>query len=290
MLCSLVLCFSVVGSTKTCFAQGAGVIYIRADGSTDPPTASISTLDNVTYTLTGDILNDSIVIERDNIVLNGAGYTLQGINALNSIGTDVTGTSNITIKNITIKAFYDGICLNYSSGNNISGNNITNCFRSGILFESSSDNSISENNMTANNGYGIFSDNHSGNSSISGNNISNNWYGIGLYYSSGNHIYHNNFINNTNQVLIDSSGNANNSWDDGYPSGGNYWSNYKGIDSNHDGIGDTAYIIDENNTDHYPLMAQYVIPEFPSFLILPLFMVATLLAIIVYKRRHLTRA
>ena len=29
-----------------------------------------------------------------------------------------------------------------------------------------------------------------------------------------------------------------------------------------------------------------VIPEFPSFLILPLFMVATLLAVIVYRRKH----
>ena len=32
-----------------------------------------------------------------------------------------------------------------------------------------------------------------------------------------------------------------------------------------------------------------IIPEFP-FLLVPLFMIATLLAIIVYKRRHLTRA
>lgn len=85
--------------------------------------------------------------------------------------------------------------------------------------------------------------------------------------------------------------------DDGYPSGGNYWSDYSGVDeksgpnqdlSGSDGIGDTPYVIDENNTDHYPLINFYVIPEFPSFLILPLFMMATLLAVIACKRKRIS--
>jgi len=74
-------------------------------------------------------------------------------------------------------------------------------------------------------------------------------------------------------------------WDDGYPSGGNYWSDYNGTDANHDGIGDTPYVIDANNADNYPLMTPYIIPEFPSFMILPLFTIATLLAVTVYRRR-----
>jgi hypothetical protein len=45
--------------------------------------------------------------------------------------------------------------------------------------------------------------------------------------------------------------------DDGYPSGGNYWSDYNGTDANHDGIGDTSYIIDADNKDSYPLMHPY---------------------------------
>ena len=40
-------------------------------------------------------------------------------------------------------------------------------------------------------------------------------------------------------------------WDDGQR--GNYWSNYKGVDHNQDGIGDTPHIIDVNNQDNYPL-------------------------------------
>jgi hypothetical protein len=55
----------------------SGTIYIRADGSIEPSTASISTIDNVTYTFTGNIYG-SIVVERNNTVIDGAGYTVQG--------------------------------------------------------------------------------------------------------------------------------------------------------------------------------------------------------------------
>jgi len=74
--------------------------------------------------------------------------------------------------------------------------------------------------------------------------------------------------------------------DYGYPSGGNYWSDYNGTDANHDGIGDTPYVIDTKNADNYPLMTPYIIPEFPAFLILPLFFIATRLAVTAYRRKH----
>jgi len=86
-------------------------------------------------------------------------------------------------------------------------------------------------------------------------------YGIGLDFSSGNRIFHNNFINNVQQNVYSST--SVNVWDDGYPSGGNYWSDYTGVDSHRgtfqnetgsDGIGDTPYIIDANNRDCLPLM------------------------------------
>ena len=52
---------------------------------------------------------------------------------------------------------------------------------------------------------------------------------------------------------------------------GNYWSDYSGTDANHDGVGDTPYIIGGNLQDRYPLMAPFNIssarlelPEKPS--------------------------
>jgi hypothetical protein len=49
----------------------------------------------------------------------------------------------------------------------------------------------------------------------------------------------------------------NNSWDSGFPAGGNYWSDYNGTDLNLDGLGDTPYLVFENDTDHYPLLAPF---------------------------------
>jgi parallel beta-helix repeat protein len=99
---------------------------------------------------------------------------------------------------------------------------------------------------------------------LSNNTVTSNRFGgIALENSSDNTFYHNNFINNTPQVYSDGSPNT---WDNGYPSGGNYWSDYSGVDqkcgtgqnmTGSDGIGDTPYIIDANNTDRYPLMAPF---------------------------------
>jgi parallel beta-helix repeat protein len=144
------------------------------------------------------------------------------------------------------------------SYNGIFGNNITNNAY-GIWLNSSSNNSVSSNNI-ANNDYGIWFDYASSNS-IYGNNITNNNFGI---FSTNNKVYHNNFVNNTQQAACDVT--QNNMWDDGYPSGGNYWSDYDGTDlfcgpyqnmSGSDGIGDTPYIIGVDNIDNYPLMTQY---------------------------------
>jgi parallel beta-helix repeat protein len=202
--------------------RASGTIYIRADGSIDPPTAPIQRNGDL-YTLTDNITNDAadaaIAVEKNDIVVDGAGFRVEGAGVARSYGIYLSGTSNVTIQNLNVTNFDYGIWLYYSSNNSISENNITD-----------------------------------------------NSYGIWLGYSSDNRFYHNNFIFNSQQVNISVSGYAN-VWDDGYPSGGNYWIEYNfnnnatdlysgqyQNESGSDGIGDIPYIIDANNIDDYPLM------------------------------------
>jgi len=80
MLSVLLLASALAFSFNTQDVKASGAIYIRAYGSIDPPDAPMSTFDNVTCTLTGNIATDAggIVVEGDNIVIDGAGYTVQG--------------------------------------------------------------------------------------------------------------------------------------------------------------------------------------------------------------------
>jgi hypothetical protein len=96
---------------------------------------------------------------------------------------------------------------------------------------------------------------------VVGNNITNNIAGIRVFTSSAVAVYHNNFVNDTNPASADA---ANYSWDNGYPIGGNYWSNYSGVDNcsgpqqnvctGPDGIGDTPFTFPTGAEDRYPLM------------------------------------
>jgi hypothetical protein len=79
-------------------------------------------------------------------------------------------------------------------------------------------------------------------------------YGIRLSYSNSNFVYHNDIVGNF--IQADNGGSFNSTWDNGYPSGGNYWSDYNGTDLNDDGIGEVPYIIDSNTTDRYPLVSR----------------------------------
>jgi parallel beta-helix repeat protein len=114
-----------VGASKT--------IYIRPDGSIDPPTAPIGTIDNNTYTFTGDIF-DSIVVERSNIIVDGNGYMLQGNGS--GIGFHLSGINNVTIMRTNVRGFLTGVYLN-SSSNTIVGNDILNNYY-GVWLNSSS--------------------------------------------------------------------------------------------------------------------------------------------------------
>jgi len=189
MISMLTLAFHIQPS------RASGTIYIRANGSIDPPSAPISTSDNITYTFTGNVY-DEIMVERDNIVLDGVGHILQGTGAVDSRGIDLTGRINVTIKNMETRSVTYGIYLDGSLNNHIVGNNITTDNGHGIsLIWYSLNNSIVGNNIVSND-WGISISYSSGNI-LSGNNMTNNKYGIISQHSFNNTLCKNNIIANT---------------------------------------------------------------------------------------------
>jgi parallel beta-helix repeat protein len=250
------------GTVKLTFsvqlAETTGTIYIKADGLVEPSTAPIQNIGNHSYMFTSNI-NGSIVVERDNIMIDGACYSLQGTRS--EKGIDLTGKSNITIKNLKVTKFYYGFYFESSSNITLSGNNMADNYY-GVALGSSWGNNLFCNNVLNNTGDGFFLF-YSDNNILYGNTVlSNERHGIALSQSGDNKIFHNNFINNTKQTHLYES--FNNMWDDDYPSGGNYWSDGAYVDlysgryqneSGSDGIGDSFYTINVNDQDRFPLMA-----------------------------------
>jgi len=165
--------------------------------------------------------------------------------------------NNITIRDFRLTSNYCGVLLW-----NTTNSKITNVTASsndyGIALRSSTNNTI-VGNFALSNGKGI-SLSGSSNNTIAENIVSYNYYGIWINTSRNNVIVHNNFINNTRQVhsfAYTSYPPSINTWDNGYPSGGNYWSDHNPPDEDKDKIGDVSYVIDENNADRYPLIYPY---------------------------------
>jgi parallel beta-helix repeat protein len=230
----------------------------------------------------------SIVIERNNTIFNGNDFMLQGSG--NDAGLSLQNVNNATIENTTIAGFETGISFEYVTQSAILENRISNN-TAGIYFYSSPANIVSGNSIESNID-GIQLEFYSNNNNFTENNLLSNERGIHFSYSilpfgptSGNNrFFHNNFISNIMQIYDDAYGKpphwaiyASNYWDNGYPSGGNYWSDYDGSDiysgvhqneTGFDWIGDTPYVIYDiyydstynihiSNYDNYPLIMPF---------------------------------
>ena len=189
--------FAVALKIQTVKADGSTYITINADGSISPPTAPISTLDNVTYVLV-DNLNEGITVQRSNIVIDGSGHTLDDALNASAYGFYLSDVDNVTIKNATVTDFVDGIYFDGSSGNTLSSIVIANSypawileFTQGILLVNSNDSQIVNNNIV-NNGRGVCLQSCFGNN-VSSNNGTTNDVGIALCNSSNNILSNNHF-------------------------------------------------------------------------------------------------
>jgi parallel beta-helix repeat protein len=193
----------------------------------------------------------------------------------------VSSSGNSLVENNVVGSGQDGVYLDSSLSNGISGNVVSGSGGCGIVLRDESDsNSIFENSIrsnkengivlsgidqlngpsgcnitrntiTDNRGYGVELYGSSGNRLV-GNNVARNTFCLGTNESSKNLVYHNNFMDNTNRISAWKSLNV---WNDAFE--GNYWSDYTGGDLDRDGVGDSPFVVCENNTDNHPLMNPY---------------------------------
>jgi hypothetical protein len=146
-------------------------IYIRSDGSVEPSTAPIDKSGN-NYKLTDNILMHTLVIQRDNIVLDGSNYMIEGNKSWMGIaprwddagnnGIILESRNHVNITNLNIEKFTAGVRITDSSRINI----VRNSFKEetavmdtpmGIVIEASSDVLIESNNFTSISGPAIAS-------------------------------------------------------------------------------------------------------------------------------------
>jgi parallel beta-helix repeat protein len=174
----------------------------------------------------------SLVISN---VIEGNGYGIRLINAVDCIAAD----NNIS-------GCIGAVHLEFATSCTVKRNTLTRNDQGIRMYSPCAYNNIVANNVSNNNYDGMIDNSMNGNATF-----------------LENFIFHNNFVNNTYPFICKGSGNI---WDDGYPSGGNYWSRYNGTDLYHsiyqnetgcDGIGDTSYQINSDNIDQYPLMQQW---------------------------------
>ena len=239
-------------------------IRILFDGSMFPANVPIQRNGDV-YTFTDNVYAQ-IIVDKDNIVIDGAGYTLQGTyNGTRTdqwvigqgpdqeynetappwtIGIDLANKDryNLTVKNLNIKNFYIGMYI-WTSNNVIAGCAVSDNIV-GIMLSGNS-NTLTKNYIARNEEGIFFGVNQPGDEPL---NIV---------------LTQNSFIDNDSHFsgCICEGYNTTecqHTWDNGEK--GNYWSDYTGTDTDGDGIGDTPYVIDSQNQDRYPLMQSAATP------------------------------
>ena len=207
-----------------------------------------------------DVTNSGFIEISDNQFPN---------NVLGAIVLDSCSTVSIERNQILPYAdeYHGVVRVSNCDSVNISGNTITAPSSSHGTFDLltvslASNITISGNNLSNSTTAVGVSDSSS--VTIVGNNIQSNIQGVVLNDTENVLVFHNNFLNNTVQSIDTYS--TQNAWDNGYPSGGNFWSDYTGVDNcsgpaqdicpNPDGIGDTPYLFNYNQ-DNYPLTKPY---------------------------------
>jgi hypothetical protein len=201
------------------FLQTVPSTYIISATTTGGHCGQIGIWNNLTKTCTlNQDVKDTIQINSSDITLDGAGHTLTGL-PNKSAGVLVPGatnaaTSRVTVKNLTIEGFHDGVSLVNAQNCTITGLTIRNVTRHGVNIwptgskYSTSSHKVTLNSITGGNA-GIYVKN-SNSSQFRGNLID----GLAAQNSTGinvdglNNIFTGNRVLNTNTGIQNKSGNA----------------------------------------------------------------------------------
>jgi len=146
--------------------------YIRNDGSITP-TLPIQKVGDL-YTFTDNIFNLTLVVQRSNIIIDGAGYTLQGNSSGQGIHIEAT---NVTVRNLEMRKFATAVIIFRASNNTITQNRITSSGR-GVTLNKAKYNTLENNTISSNSGLGILIYDNSDYNQIVGNNITSNENGV----------------------------------------------------------------------------------------------------------------
>lgn len=201
---TFIILSTFLSASSICFFSSAllakasvNTVYIRTDGTIEPSSAPVERFGDQ-YTLSSNI-SSSIIIEKDNITVDGAFYFVHGDG---NIGVDLSHRLNVTLKNLGVSGFLVGINLNQSEHNTVLGNTLLGNDKCGIYLESSYRNEISWNKVSLGN-YGIQlyqSDENSIDANVA---TSNGIAGIYLDSSRGNSILDNSVKYNEAPFSID---------------------------------------------------------------------------------------
>jgi parallel beta-helix repeat protein len=198
-----------------------------------------------------------VIVDANQVTING--FTIQNAKSGgNAIWID--GYNSSTLDNNIIRNNGDGIRFLYTSGNSISNNILTNNPNTALGFDYSYGNTVFNNTFSFNN-IAIGASYNVSQILAYSNTIINNSNGI-LMAVSASRFYHNIIANNTAQAYV--YYNLSNQWEMAILLEATIGATNTGVDANHDGIGDTPYVINSNNRDNYPFMNSMMIAPTPS--------------------------
>lgn len=148
-LIALFLLMGISSLPSKVYGNYSGTINIKSDGSVTPSDAPILTSDNVTYVFTENMSNSTVMIWRENIVLDGANFRIEGNHSTDPLSAMLVSASNVTVKNLQFVNFTIAIRVVNSTDCKLVMNQVDNCTY-GIELDSSNHTLVSQNNFASN--------------------------------------------------------------------------------------------------------------------------------------------